>query len=122
MHPIGLVHFLVVHAKEGSEEGQSELIGRVSCVLDSTSCKELLTKNMVTRVNAIIARPCLTLSSALLSAALASMILACCSSTTGGLVAIMTLVPPFRMFVYYEPAGLCEVQHLPGPGFPIAGS
>ena len=37
-----------------------------------------LTKKMVTKVNAMIALPCLTLSSALLSAAFASTILACC--------------------------------------------
>jgi len=38
MHPMGVIDFLVVHAKEGSEEAQGELEDWRLTVLDRTFC------------------------------------------------------------------------------------
>mgnify|MGYP003662552053 CR=1 FL=1 len=75
-HPRGIIYVLVVHAEESSEEAERQLSCSVRFL--GRLCENKHTKKIVTNVKAMIALPCLTLSSALFNAAFASMILACC--------------------------------------------
>ncbi len=82
-HPVRARYFQVVHAEKGGEEAKGKLRDTVlvdlrSGALERGGVVESLTKKMVTTVKAMIARPCLTLSSARFRAARASTILACC--------------------------------------------